>query len=132
VEAALSALEHMSSLDRHIGHIAWRFRTGDVAEAQRGLVHLVRGIETLMIIAAMASQIAGLDLREIRDDDGRRVDTETGQAVDALIAHQMGADWRALATALEHQLRPALSAWQHVFQTLLGFPSDPGPLPCAA
>jgi hypothetical protein len=132
VQAAFAALDSLTVLESHAKAIGRRFRTGAVAEGQRGLIQLVRGVGMLLVVAATTAHAAGPDFTEAYDQGGRRVDTDTSAALDDLIRYQMRGDWQALASTLDQAFASALSGWRAVFEALLGSPSGPGPFSLAA
>ncbi len=131
-EAAWTALDAITVLSAHAADVAGRFRAGDLAHARRGLLQLMQGTEVLVAIAAMTTQLAGLDARTSGPRRGERAEDRTALAIDALIAAEFEDDWTTVALTLEGSFVRALGAWRTQFETLLGLPAGPGPGPSAA
>lgn len=126
-EAAASALDGLTALERHARDVADAFRWHRIDAAREGLADLVESTQTLLKLGVMAAQAAGTDLVTLcRGRDGR-ADEQTRRAADRIIHAQMARDWAALADAIDHDFTGALALWRDVFETIVGIAGDAGP-----
>ena len=99
---------------------AVRWRGDGVAGPQ--LDGIVQHAKRLVLLAALAAEVAGVDLRELRRRDPKiaRTIDETCDALDTLIEHQEAGDSLGVADALTDHVALALSGWRLVFAAIAG------------
>lgn len=97
---------------------AVRWRGDGVAGPQ--LDNIIRHTKKLVLLAALASEVAGVNLRELRRQNRRVAETidDTSEALDLLMACQDAGDSLGVADALTHQIARALSGWRIVFSAI--------------
>ena len=118
-EAAGSALDGLTALERHARDVADAFRWRHVAEGRESLADLVDSTQTLLKLAVMAAQAADTDLISLCKTGNGRADEQTQRAADRIIQGQLARDWPALANALDDDFVAALRLWREVFETLV-------------
>lgn len=81
---------------------------------------LVRHAKRLVLLAALAAEVSGLNLRELRRRDPRIADTidDTCDALDMLMLHQEAGDSLGVADTLTEHVATALSGWRVVFSAI--------------
>ena len=97
---------------------ALRWRGEQAAGPQ--LDAIIRHAKNLVLLAALAGEITGLNLRDMRKRDRSVSDTidATSDALDRLLSCQDAGDAFGLADALADHLAPAMSGWRIVFDTI--------------
>jgi hypothetical protein len=81
---------------------------------------LVRHAQRLVMLAALAAEMSGADLREWRRRDleiARTID-DTCTALDTLMEQQEAGDALGVADALTEHVAPALTGWRVVFDAI--------------
>jgi len=119
VDAALISIEAIEDQLPMVAD-AVRWRGDGVAGPQ--LDGIVRHAKKLVLLAALAAEVAGVDLRELRRRDPRIAETidDTCEALDTLIEHQESGDTLGVAEALTDHVALALSGWRVVFAAITG------------
>lgn len=116
VEGAAAA----GTLAAAAGDIGSAFRGTDVSEANQRIVELGEGIRSLIWILGTAATARGVSLDEM-ECNGRTLSTQltelTAQLL-SIVEAQRSEDWLTVADILEYDFRPALHAWQPVFDAL--------------
>ncbi|MEI6246786.1 MAG: hypothetical protein WCQ64_17300 [Acidobacteriota bacterium] len=84
------------------------------------LDRIIRHAKRLVLLAALAAQMSGADLRELRRRDPRIATTidDTCAALDTLLDRQEAGDSLGVADALTDHVAPALSGWRVVFAAI--------------
>jgi hypothetical protein len=119
MDAALLSIE---AIEDHLPMVAdaVRWRGDGVAGPQ--LDGIVQHAKRLVLLAALAAEVAGVDLRELRRRDPKiaRTIDETCDALDTLMEHQEAGDSLGVADALTDHVAMALSGWRLVFAAIAG------------
>jgi len=99
---------------------AVRWRGDGVAGPQ--LDRIVHHAKRLVLLAALAAEVAGVDLRELRRRDASIADTidNTCDALDTLMEYQEAGDVLGVADTLTDHVAAALSGWRVVFAAIAG------------
>jgi hypothetical protein len=117
-EALDDATEGLRAIIDAAGHLGPAFRGFDVAEANRELGDLARGLGTLVAIVQAVSEATGTSLDRIACSGttaAEMIDELTKHA-DAVIAAQTAGDWITVADAIEYDVFPALQRWPELFE----------------
>lgn len=119
VDAALISIEAIEDQLPMVAD-AVRWRGDGVAGPQ--LDRIVQHAKRLVLLAALAAEVAGVDLRELRRRDQRIADTidDTCDALDTLMEHQEAGDALGVAEALTEHVAVALSGWRIIFAVIAG------------
>lgn len=119
VDAALISIEAIEDQLPMVAD-AVRWRGDGVAGPQ--LDGIVQHAKRLVLLAALAAEVAGVDLRELRRRDPKiaRTIDETCDALDTLMEHQEAGDSLGVADALTDHVALALSGWRLVFAAIAG------------
>ncbi len=107
--SARAAFDSIVPLKAATLRIATRLRAGQVAAAVRDLPGLTTSIQTLTTLTAALGR-AKTCIEPHRADFDALV-LRLCRLVEAVIAHQVNADWNAVATLLERELAPTFDAW---------------------
>lgn len=99
---------------------AIRWRGHGVAGPQ--LDCIVRHVKRLVLLAALAAEVAGVDLSELRRRDPKVAHAidDTCDALDTLLAHQDAVDTLSVTETLTDHVALALSGWRVVFAAIAG------------
>ena len=124
-DAVATGLESVAVLEMHSRELADGLRWNQISEVTRGLVHLVKGIRTLMSLAALTASASGMKLEELCRLDDLSAQEDTQAALDQLLSQQIARDWPAVSETLDDILPAALDQWRAVFETLGRSPMDP-------
>lgn len=119
IDAALLSIEAIEDqLPMVADAVRWR---GD-GVAGPYLDRIVGHAKRLVLLAALAAEVAGVDLSEMRRRDPQIADTidDTCEALDTLMAHQEAGDTLGVAEALTDHVALALSGWRVVFAAISG------------
>ena len=97
---------------------ALRWRGDGIAGPQ--LDAIIRHTKKLVLLAALASEVAGVNLKDLRRRDRRVAETidDTSDALDMLMECQESGDTQGLADVLTHQVARALFGWRTVFSAI--------------
>lgn len=99
---------------------AVRWHRDGVAGPQ--LDHIVRHAKRLVLLAALAAEVSGVDLKTLRRSNpaiARTID-ETCNALDTLMEQQDAGDTLGVADALTDHVALAVSGWRVVFAAIAG------------
>ena len=126
-EAIDFALESLNRLERQAGEVARRIRTSARAghDAGEGLRDLMHSTQTVMKLASLSANFAGIDLEALCVANGVNPEAETTAAMNELVWHQMSEDRFAVAATLERSFATALEAWRQLFVALGPSPAGP-------
>jgi hypothetical protein len=86
------------------------------------LDHIVRHAKRLVLLAALAAEVSGVDLKELRRRNpsvARTID-QTCHALDTLLEQQEAGDEHGVADALTDHVALAVSGWRVVFAAIAG------------
>ncbi len=119
VDAALISIEAIEDQLPMVAD-AVRWRGDGVAGPQ--LDGIVQHAKRLVLLAALAAEVAGIDLRELRRRDPKiaRTIDETCDALDTLMDHQEAGDSLGVADTLTDHVALALSGWRLIFAAIAG------------
>lgn len=119
IDAALTSIEAIEDQLPMVAD-AVRWRGEGVAGPQ--LDSIVQHAKKLVLLAALAAEVSGVDLRELRRRDARIAATidDTCDALDMLVDHQDAGDVLGVADTLTEHVATALSGWRLVFAAIAG------------
>jgi hypothetical protein len=108
------------ALSTAAGEIGTAFRGTDVAGANLRMSEFANGILSIVWILNTAAAARGVSLA-LMESNGRAMSAQlselTGQLI-AIVEAQQAEDWLTVADILEYDFKPALRAWQPVFEGL--------------
>jgi len=119
IDAALISIEAIEDQLPMVAD-AVRWRGDGVAGPQ--LDGIVQHAKKLVLLAALAAEMSGVDLRELRRRDPRIAGTidDTCGALDMLVEHQEAGDVLGVADTLTDHLATALTGWRLIFTAIAG------------
>ncbi len=107
--SARAAFDSIVPLKAATLRIATRLRAGQVAAAVRDLPGLTTSVQTLTTLTAALGRAKACIEPHRADFDALVL--RLCRLAEAVLAHQVNADWNAVATLLERELVPTLDAW---------------------
>lgn len=115
-EAIDTALVSVDALELQARDTARRFRRLAVTDAQASLAQVIESTQTLLKLAVATASACGTDVTSECTRHGLTVESDTRQALSAMIGRQLEHDWHGLARVIEQSFIAALRGWQHLFR----------------
>lgn len=119
VDAALTSID---AIEDQLPMVADAVRWHGDGVAGPQLDRIVQHAKKLVLLAALAAEVSGVDLRELRRRDPRIAATidDTCDALDTLADQQDAGDSLGVADALTDHVALAMSGWRLVFAAIAG------------